>query len=106
MSSRNARLKPPRSRVGDNHELTLIRSCRIHWRRVDSSRVLAPATGEALKLVAKIFTTECSGSSVDNGFAHLRLQSVGVHHGGVLVSDQLAGIMEIAECQTKSEICC
>ena len=106
MSSRNARLKPPRSRVGDNHELTLIRSCRIHWRRVDSSRVLAPATGEALKLVAKIFTTECSGSSVDNGFAHLRLQSVGVHYGGVLVSDQLAGIMEIAECQTKSEICC
>ena len=95
MSCRNARFRPPRNRDGDNHELPLVRSCRIHRRRVDNSCVLAATTGETPKLVAEIFTVKCSRRTADNGFPYLRLQFVGVYRRGILVFDQPDGSMEI-----------
>ena len=89
MSCRNARFRPPRNRDGDNHELPLVRRGGIHRRSVDHSCVLAPTTGETPKLVAEVFTIKRGRCAADNGFAHLRLQFVGVYHGSVLVFDQL-----------------
>jgi len=104
MSCSNARFRPPRNRRGDNHELLLVRPCRIHRRCVDHSCVFAPPTGETPKLVAKVFTAERSGSAADNGVAHLRLQFVSVYRGSVLVFDQLGRAMEITWCQKGFEI--
>lgn len=96
MRCRNARFRPPRDGGGDNYELPLVRPGRIYRRCVDHSCVSAPATRETPKLVAEVFTIERSRSTADNRFAHLRLQFVSVHRGGVLVFDQLARFMAIA----------
>ena len=79
----------------DNHELPFVRPGRVHRRRVDHSCVSAPATGETPKLVAEVFTAERSWSTADNDFAHLRFQFVSLYRRGVLVFDQLDGVMEI-----------
>src|SRR5262245_2092743 len=99
MSSRNARFRPPRNRDGDTHELPLVRPGRIHRCCVDHSCVSAPTTGETPKLVAKVFTIKRGRCTADNGFAHLRLQFVGIYRGGVLVFDQPGRTMEITQCQ-------
>ena len=104
MSCRNARFRPPGNRRGDNHELPLVRSCRVHRRCVDHSCVSAPAIGETPKFVPKVFIAKRSGSTVDNHFAYFRLQFVSVHRGGVLVFDQFGRAMEITQCQKGFEI--
>ena len=104
MSFKNARFKPPRNRDGDNHELPLVRHCRVHRRCVDHSCVSAPATGETPKFIPKVFTAERSRSTADNHFAHFRLQFVSVHRGGVLVFDQFGRAIEITQCQKEFEI--
>src|SRR5262245_34343225 len=101
--SMNARFRPPRNCVGDNYECPLVRSCRIHRRRIDNSCVPALATGETPKLVAEVFTDKCSRFIADNGFAHLRLQFVSVYRRGVLVFDQLGRAVEITWCQKEFE---
>lgn len=103
MSARNARFRRPSNRGGDNYELPLVRRCRIHRRPVDNSCVLASTTAETPKLVAKIFTTKRGRCAVDNGFAHLRVQFVGVYCRGVLVFDQLGRAMEITQCKEEFE---
>jgi hypothetical protein len=95
MSSRNARFTPSRNRGGDNHELTLVRPCRIHRRRVDNSCVPAPTTGETSKLVAEVFTVKRGRRTADNDFSDLRLQFVGIYRRSFLVFDQLARALEI-----------
>src|SRR5215475_8546451 len=97
--SMNARFRSPCNRVGDNHELPLVRSGRIHRRRVDNSCVPAPATGETPKLVAGIFPSKRGWRTADNGFANLRLQFVSFYRRGVLVFDQLGRTMEITQWQ-------
>jgi|SRR6516164_4593133 len=99
MSLRNARFTPPRNRGVDNHELPFVRFGRIHRRSVDHNGISAPATGETPKLVAEIFTAECSRSTADNGFAFLRVQFVSVYRRGLLVSDQLGRAMESTQSQ-------
>ena len=99
MSCRNARFRSPRNPGGDNHELPLVRSCRIHRRRFDNTCVPAPTTGETPKLVAEVFTVKCGRRIADNGFAHLRLQFVGVYRRGILVFDQFGRALEITWCQ-------
>ena len=103
MRCRNARFRPPRDGGGGNYELPLVRPGRIYRRCVDHSCVSAPATRETPKLVAEVFTIERSRSTADNRFAHLRLQFVSVHRGGVLVFDQLGRAMEITQCQKTFE---
>ena len=103
MRCRNATFRPPRDGGGDNYELPLVRPRRIYRRCVDHSCVSAPATRETPKLVAEVFTIERSRSTADNRFAHLRLQFVSVHRGGVLVFDQLGRAMEITQCQKTFE---
>jgi len=94
MSFRNARFRPLRHGGGDNHELPFVRPCRIHRRRVDNSCVPAPTTGETPKLVAEVFIVQRGRRTADNGFAHLRLQFVGVYRRGFLVFDQLVRPLE------------
>ena len=82
---------------GDNHELPFVRPGRVHRRRVDHSCVSAPATGETPKLVSEVFTAERGRGTADNRFAHFRLQFVSLYRRGVLVLDQLDGVMEITQ---------
>ena len=90
MSRDSDRLAPQ----GDNHELSIIRPGRIHRRRVDRRCVSAAATGETTEHVGELFTIECGRRTADNGFAHLRLQFVGVYRRGFLVFDQLVRPLE------------
>ena len=95
MSCRNARFRPPLNRSGDNHELPLVRPCRIHRRPVDNNCVPALTTGETPELLAEVFTIKRGRCTADNGFTHLCLQFVGVYRRGVLVFDQPVRALEI-----------
>ena len=95
MSSLSARFILPRNRLGDNYEFPFVRPCRIHRRRVDNSCVPASTTGETPKLLAEIFIIKRGRRTADNGFAHLRLQFIGVYRRGVLVFDQFGRALEI-----------
>src|SRR4030095_1538261 len=81
------------------HGLPLVRSCRIHRRRVDNSCVPALTTGETPELLAEVFTIKRGRCTADNGFTHLCLQFVGVYRRGVLVLNQLVRPLEITWCQ-------